>query len=131
MTTVVLIDHHRARFFESAGGQHHVEERGPLDPKDPHGFERHLEHRKEAHFKGERVPEATEFYERIAERLAERLKDAGSIILIGDATGKSSAMLYLTEYLKKKHNDIADRIIATSRADLSSITLAEIEQIAT
>jgi hypothetical protein len=124
MPIVVLIDHHRARFFETAPGQARPEEQGHLEPKDPHGFERHLEHRKEADYKGERIPEPTEFYERIAERL----KPSQSIVLVGGGTGKSSAMHYLMEYLEKKHKDIAKRVLRTVEADLSSITLPQIEQ---
>lgn len=124
--TVLLIDHQRARFFESAGAPDRLVEGEHLAPKDPHGFLRHLEHRKEADYHGQRVPEADEFYGRIAERL----KDSSSIVLIGDATGKSSAMRYLLAYLKEKHKDIAAHIVGSQDADLSSITLGEIEQIA-
>jgi hypothetical protein len=124
--TLVLIDHQRARFFESIDTTGRLEEREHLEPKDPHGFRRHLEHRKEADYHGQRVPEADEFYERIAQRL----KGSPSILLVGDATGKSSAARYLLGYLKEKHKEIADRILGTEGADLSSVTLGEIEQIA-
>ena len=124
--TVVLIDHHRARFFEPASGRHRFAEREHLEPTDPRGYERHLEHRKEADFPGQRTPEATEFYERIADAL----KNAQSIVLAGDATGKSSAMRYLVEYLDEKHGEIASRICASVDADLSKITLDEVERIA-
>jgi hypothetical protein len=124
--TVLLIDHHHARFFETAGPDGRLVEREHLEPKDPHGFRRHLEHRKEADYGGQRVPEADEFYERVAERL----KDAASIVLVGDATGKSSASRYLLAYLDKKHKAIADRIVGTEDADLSAISLGRIEEIA-
>jgi hypothetical protein len=124
--TVLLIDHQRARFFDSASTPGGLEEGAHLEPKDPHGFLRHLEHRKEADYHGQRVPEADEFYDRIAGRL----KGSSSIVLVGDATGKSSAMQYFLAYLKQKHKEIADRIVGTEDADLSSITLGEIEEIA-
>ena len=125
LPTVALIDHHEARFFEpaSTGG---LAEREHLQPKDPHGFRRRLEHRKEADYKGERVPEADEYYERITERL----KVASRIVLIGDATAKSSAMTYLLAYLQETHKDVAARVVAAVDAELSSITLGEIERIA-
>ena len=97
-----------------------------LEPLDPHGFERHLEHRKEADYKGQRAPEEDEFYERVAQRL----KNAPSILLLGDATGKSSAMEYLVTYLKHRHKEIADRVVAAKDVDLSAISLGEIERIA-
>jgi hypothetical protein len=124
--TVVLIDHRSARFFEAVDTAGGLEERGRLEPKDPHGFLRHLEHRKEADYKGQRVPEAEEFYDRIARRL----QDSASILLVGDATGKSSAVRYLLEYLKEKYKAVADRVVATEHADLSAITLGEVEAIA-
>ena len=124
--TVLLIDHQRARFFDSVATPGGLEEHAHLEPKDPHGFLRHLEHRKEADYHGQRVPEADEFYDRIAERL----KTSSSILLVGDAAGKSSAMRYLLGYLKQKHKEIANRVVATEDADLSSITLGKIEAIA-
>jgi stalled ribosome rescue protein Dom34 len=123
--TVILIDHHSARFFEpSAEGR--LTESEHLEPLDPHGFRRHLEHRKEADYKGERVPEADEFYERVAQRL----RNAPKILLLGDGTGKSSAMQYLLAYLKQRHKEIADRVVAAEDADLSAISLGEIQKIA-
>jgi hypothetical protein len=125
--TLVLIDHHAARFFETAGAAGgSLEEGEALKPHDPHGFLRHLEHRKEADYKGQRVPEADEFYERVAQRLT----SASSVLLVGDGTGKSSAMEYLLEYLKDKHKAIADRVTGTEKANVSGATLGQIEEIA-
>lgn len=121
--TIVLIDHHSARFFQYDGTQ--LEERGHIEPQDPHGFERDLEHRKEADYSGQRSPEPDEYYERIAQRL----KGDTSIVLIGDATGKSSALSYLVEYLKSKHKEVADRIVSATPHDLSGIGVSDIEQI--
>jgi stalled ribosome rescue protein Dom34 len=124
--TVLLIDHQRARFFDSAPTPGGLIEGAHLEPLDPHGFRRHLEHKKEAHYKGERVPEADEFYERIAQRL----KNAAAILVLGDGTGKSSAMRYFLEYLKERHADVASHIVAAENADLSAISLGEIEDMA-
>lgn len=110
--TVVKIDHQSARIF-APGKDGKFVERVHLEPHDPHGFRRHLEHRKEADYGGQRVPEADEFYERVAEQL----RDAPSIMLVGDATGKSSAMRFFLEYLNKKHKDVASRVVATSHDD--------------
>jgi hypothetical protein len=124
--TVLLIDHHRARFFDPAPTAGGLVEGGHLEPLDPHGFRRHLEHRKEADYSGQRTPEADEFYERVAERL----KSAPSILILGDGTGKSSAMRYFVEYLNERHKDIAARVVAAEDADLSAISLGEIESLA-
>jgi stalled ribosome rescue protein Dom34 len=123
--TIILIDHRRARFFEPAS-EGRLAEGAQLEPKDPHGFQRHLEHRKEADYKGQRVPEADEFYDRVAQRL----KNAPSILLLGDGSGKSSAMRYFETYLKERHSEISGRVVAAQDADLSAISLGEIEQIA-
>ena len=122
---VVAVDHHQARFFEPASDGVHLVERDHLEPLDPHGFERHLEHRKEADYKGERVPEPNEYYERIAQRL----KSAGTILLVGDATGKSSAVRYLEHYLQQKHPDIWHHVVGTEKADLSSLTLPRLQEL--
>jgi hypothetical protein len=124
--TVVLLDHHGARFFEAADGGRRLEERSHLEPDDPHGFLRHLEHRKEAAYKGQRVPEADEYYERISERL----KASAPIVLIGAATGASSALVYLRSYLAEKHKEIDQHVVGAAHADLSQVTLGDIEQIA-
>ncbi len=122
---IVLIDHHSARLYLVARNGA-LAEREHLEPKDPHGFERHLEHRKEADYQGQRVPEADEFYERIAQRL----KGAAWIVLVGDATGKSSAMRFLLKFLEHRHKEIAEHVVAEEQADLSSMSLGDIEQIA-
>ena len=82
--------------------------------------------RKEAHYQGERVPEEHSFYEEVAKDLA----NADEIIVIGHATGTSSAADFLLEYLKKHHPTIASRIIAEEKLDFSALTDPEIEQLA-
>jgi hypothetical protein len=122
---VLLIDHHSARFFEPGSDGIHIIEREHVEPADPHGFQRHLEHRKEADYQGERVPEPTEYYERVAQRL----KDFDATLLLGDATGKSSALDYLSQYLQNKHKDVWARVVDTVHVDLSSITIEGIQDI--
>jgi hypothetical protein len=122
---IVLVDHHRTRFFQAADESGHLAELERVEPYDPHGFRRHLEHRA-SDYQGQRVPEEDAYYEQIAQRL----KAASSIVLVGDAKGKSSAVKFLSEYLREKHREIAERVIATEDADLSKVTLLELERIA-
>jgi hypothetical protein len=122
---VVAIDHHSARLYQEPGGASSGSET-TVKPADPHGFHHHLIHRKEAHYEGERVPEETSFYEQVAKDLV----PAREIVLIGHGTGKSSALDFLTEYLKKHHPMIFQRVVATEVADLSALTEPEIEAIA-
>ncbi len=122
---VVVIDHHVAHIYHDLGGSR-PEEEVTIKPYDPFGFQHHLIHRKEAHYKGDHVPEKESYYEEIATDLVH----AEAIILIGHATGKSSAANFLSEYLKTHYSETSKRIIATETADISALTEPEIEEIA-
>ncbi len=122
---IVVIDHHAAHVYQDFGGSRPADEH-KVQPYDPYNFHRHLIHRKEAHYRGERVPEEDSFYEEIAKDIT----PANEIVLIGHATGKSDAADFLKEYLKTHHPDIARRVIATESADLSAVTEPEIEALA-
>jgi hypothetical protein len=122
---VVVIDHHLARVYQDLDGSRPRSE-DAVRPYDPHGFHRHLIHRKEAHYQGERVPEEHSFYEEVAKDLV----PAQEIVLIGHGTGNSSALKFLMEFLKKHHATIYQRVIATEITDLSALTDPEIEELA-
>jgi len=125
LSMIVVIDHHAAHVYQDFGGSRPADEH-KVRPYDPFNFHHHLIHRKEAHYRGERVPEEDSFYEEIAKDLT----PAHEIVLIGHATGKSNAADFLKEYLKTHHSDISRRVIATERADLSAVTEPEIEALA-
>lgn len=119
-----VVDHHIAHIYHDLGGKlldGHV----AVKPYDPFGFHHHLIHRKEAHYRGERVPEEDSYYEEIAMELVQ----AGAIILVGHGTGKSSAVWFLTEYLKAHRPEVFRRIVATESVDLSALTEPQIEAI--
>jgi len=122
---IVVIDHHAAHVYQDVGGSRPADER-KMQPYDPYHFHHHLIHRKEAHYRGERVPEEDSFYEEIAKDIT----PASEIVLIGHATGKSNAADFLKEYLKRHHPEIFQRVIATENADLSAVTEPEIEALA-
>ncbi len=121
----MVIDHHATRLYQDLGASR-PEIEAIVKPNDPHGFHRHLIHRKEAHYQGERVPEETSFYEQVAKDLV----PAQEIILIGNGTGKSSALEFLAQYLKTHQPTIFQRVIATETVDLSALTEPQIEAIA-
>ena len=123
--TIVVIDHHAAHVYKDLGESHPAGEQ-KLEPYDPFNFHHHLIHRKEAHYRGERVPEEHSFYEEIAKDIAQ----AKEIVLIGHAIGKSNAADFLKEYLKAHHPEISQRVIAEGSADLSAVTEPEIEALA-
>jgi hypothetical protein len=122
---IVVIDHHAAHVYQDVDGSR-PEDEVTVRPHDPFHFHHHLIHRKEAHYRGERVPEETSFYEEIAKDLV----PANEIVLIGHGTGKSSAVEFLMTYLKTHHSEIAQRVTAVETADLSALTEPEIEAIA-
>lgn len=122
---VVVIDHHAAHIFRDLGGSR-PQDAVDIAPYDPHHFHHHLIHRKEAHYEGDRVPEETSFYEEVAAALV----SADEIVLVGHGTGKSSAVKFLEDHLKKRHVELSRRIKATETADLSALTAPEIEAIA-
>jgi len=122
---IVVIDHHFAHIYHDLAGNRPGGE-VTVRPYDPFGFQHHLIHRKEAHYKGERVPEEDSYYKDIAMDLV----GADAIILIGHGTGKSSAAEFLTEYLKVHHPDEFRRIIKTETAELSALTEPQIEELA-
>lgn len=122
---IVVIDHHTARVFRDLGGSRPKDE-VTIEPYDPHHFHRHLVHRKEAHYEGDRVPEENSYYEEVAVALA----PANEIVLIGSGTGKSSAVEALVDYLKRHHVNLSRLVKATETADLSALTEPEIEAIA-
>jgi hypothetical protein len=123
--TVVVIDHRAARIYQNAGSS--APEREETEkPYDPHGFRRHLIHRKEAHYEGQRTPEEDSYYEEVAQDL----KTAKEIILIGHGTGKSSAVDFLVGYLKHRHPTILAQVIETEDRDFAALTDPEIEAIA-
>jgi hypothetical protein len=122
---IVVIDHRTAHIYQDAGGSR-PSDGHKVQPYDPFHFHHHLIHRKEAHYRGERVPEEDSFYEEVAQDVT----PAHEIVLIGHATGKSNAADFLKEYLKTRHPDISRRVIAMESADLSAATEPEIEALA-
>lgn len=122
---VVVIDHHGAHIYRDIGGSQ-VQDAVSIKPYDPHHFHHHLVHRKEAHYRGDRVPEEPSFYEEVAVALT----PAQEIVLIGHGTGKSNVAEMLTGYLQKHHPELSRRVKATETADLSSLTEAQAEVIA-
>jgi hypothetical protein len=122
---IVVIDHHTAHVYQDFGGSRPAGEH-KVQPYDPFNFHHHLIHRKEAHYRGERVPEKDSFYEEVAKDIT----PANEVVLIGHATGKSNAADFLKEYLSTHHPEISRRVIAMESADLSAVTEPEIEALA-
>ena len=122
---VVVIDHHVAHIYHDLDDSRSQGE-VTVKPYDPFGFQHHLIHRKEAHYEGDCVPEEDSYFQGIAMDVVR----AETIILMGHGTGKSSAVGFLTEYLKAHHPEVFRRIIAIERVYLSAVMKPQIAEIA-
>jgi hypothetical protein len=100
---IVVIDHHACHVYQDLGGSRPTDEH-TVRPYDPYNFHHRLIHRKEAHYRGESVPEEDSFYEEIAKDIT----PANEIILIGHATGKSNAADFLKGYSKTHPRSFLD-----------------------
>ncbi len=123
---IIVLDHHEARLWKQSAAHAPVKEDNALHPHDPHHFLHHLTHKKEADYKGQRAPEDYEFYK----TLVKALENAPKAIVIGDATGKSSAMQFFRTYLSDHHKALLQRVSAFVDADLSALTEPQIREIA-
>lgn len=114
---LVAIDHHEARIYQldlaAADQAAHA-----IRPYDPHHFLHHLSHKDQPRERGQRVAEESSYYRLIAEAL--RL--AGRIVVVGHGSGHSNAGHHLVEYLKLHHNDIFQKLSLQVDSDLSSLT---------
>jgi hypothetical protein len=102
---LVVIDHREARIFKA---ELHGSVPQRITAYDPHGSDRYL-HNVGNDSNGQRKPELKGFYDAIARTLA----GAEKILILGSATGSSSAMDHLVAELKKNHPDLARRIAGT------------------
>ncbi len=100
---LVVIDHREARIFKA---EFHGAVPARITPHDPQGSHRYL-HNVENDSNGQRKPELKAFYQAIAQALA----GAQKILILGSATGSSSAMDYLVAELKRHHPQIAGRVV--------------------
>ncbi len=111
---LVVIDHHAARLFRT-------EVRGTVPvtilPHEPADCLRRA-HDARDFFSGKEMPVSDRFFESVAEAL----KDAGKILVFGQATGASSEMDQFTTWVKKHHPDLARRIAGTLTVDEHHLT---------
>jgi hypothetical protein len=63
-----------------------------------------------------------EYFEEVVEFLA----TASEILLVGHGKGKASAMLQFTQFLERKHPDLAKKVVDAVDTHLESITEPEI-----
>ncbi len=122
----LVVDRLSARFFKPDLENGRPVEFAHVQSSDPNRFLRDKEQSKHVDKKSEHTPDASEYYERIAERL----KGTEPIIILTDAKGKAGALTYLNEHLAKRHKDILNRVIATEDIDPRRLKAGEIKQFA-
>ncbi len=114
---LVVIDHHEARIYAVDLSSQDISAQS-IKPYDPHHFLHHLAHKDQSREQGQRAPEDIHFYEQIAQAL----KSASRVVVVGHGTGKSNAAKHLTEYLQTHDRETSTRVVGPLEADLSSIT---------
>ena len=85
-----------------------------------------LVHKDQSRERGQRAPEEPAYYETIADAVAL----GGKIVVVGHGEGKSNAAHHLIEYLKTHHRETYQRIVHEISADLSSVTLPQLLDLA-
>ena len=114
---LVVIEHHEARIFhldtQSAETTEHA-----IKPYDPHHFLHHLSHKDQSRERGQRAPEDTGFYVRLAAAVA----PAHAIVVVGHGAGHSNAADHFMEHLRLHHTDTFGKVVREAVADLSSLT---------
>ncbi len=113
---LVVITHHETKIFETDFTRSETDPE-VLQPADPLYRLHHLHH-KQGNFQGQYAPEDPAYYEDIVEDL----NNSQAILIFGNATGHSSAMEYLVNYLQQHHSEIVARIIGTVKVDVEALT---------
>lgn len=106
---LITIDHHEARLYRCEDKGSHAQ---VIRPHDPHHIRSHLTHRN-TNYAGQRAPEDPAFYKAVAAAL----RPADQILIIGHATGHSSAKLVLLKYLANHHQSLLERVIGVESVD--------------
>jgi hypothetical protein len=122
---MIVVDHHGAKIYriDNAPNEDPAVE---ITPYDPHHFLHHLAHKNQSRQEGQRAPDDTEFYKRIAEAVSA----GGRMVVVGHGTGKSNSANQLTEYLRTHHRETYQRIVRETTADLSAITTPQLRELA-
>jgi hypothetical protein len=111
---LLVIDHHEARIFRSE-----MRDAVPRQilPHKPEDFFRHA-HNSKDFARGQEKPDPNSFFEPVAQAL----KSASKVLILGTGTGLSSEMELFTAWLKLCHPDVAARVIGSLVVDEKHLT---------
>ena len=118
---LVAVDHREARIYRldvaPADQTSHA-----IRPYDPHHFLHHLAHKDQSRERGQRAAEDPSFYACIAEAV----RSAGRIVVVGHADGHANAGRHLAAYLQLHHKDLFQKLRLEMDADLSALTMPQL-----
>jgi hypothetical protein len=115
---IVVIDSSEARLFRSDAD---VQEPIHVEPIDPHGHDRQV-HNPTGDSGGQQDSHRKQFYE----NLAKKLMSADRIVVVGDGHGASCEADAFMSELESLHHDLAERVVAQVRMDVSHVTDPEL-----
>lgn len=91
----------------------------PEEVRAPSEMMRHHHVREAQHHHGHDTDHTSSvFYESIAQAIA----PADTVVLIGHGKGKADTMLRFTQYLERKHPDVARKVAGAIDADLEALS---------
>jgi hypothetical protein len=116
---VVAIDFHESRIYLLDGGG--VSRPEKVVPSDPRGYHRHL-HTKAGTLQGWYDPDDVEVWR----SLAEQLRGATAVLLLGHGNGKANASHQFIAYVEKHDRELAPTLLGDLRVDVDDLTDAQI-----
>ena len=116
---VVAIDYAESRIYVLEGDGRGRPER--VFPSDPRGYHRHL-HSKAGSLSGYYDPDDVEVWR----SLAEQLRGAAAILVLGHGSGKANASHQFIAYVEKHDRALATSILGDVRVDVDDLTDAQV-----
>lgn len=112
---VAAVDFHQTTIFRIDGANADHPEH--ITPSDPHGLARNVFHHK-GNPDGTYEADSDDYWRTIGHALA----PASQILLLGNGKGKANASHHLVAWLEKHMSDVAAKLVADVRTDLSALT---------
>jgi hypothetical protein len=113
---LAVVSHQETQIFETEGKGYEIER---LHPYDPHGF-RHQVRNKAGNAGGRSSEDPTYYHD-----MAKTLEGADEVLLMGDATGSSSALNHLTEFLAQHYPLISKKVVGIVPGNIEAMTEPE------